>query len=82
MKAKVLGIQNVDFVNSQTGERIVGYRLHLCYKDPDVTGERVDPRFFGDRLGLGPVISTLKPGVMVDLDTNPRGRVIGITPIQ
>ena len=75
MKAKVLGIQKVDYVSRKTGNSVVGTTLHVSFKDSDVVGESVDNIFISDNLGLKDVLSSIKLGTMVGIEYNRRGFV-------
>ena len=67
MKAKFMGVQNMDFVAEETGERIVGKKLHLvsvvAENDQFMTGYRVATVFVRDCFHL----PDLKPGDTIDL---------------
>lgn len=82
MKAKVLGVQNVDYKSKKTGEQVVGHTLHVSFKDADVRGEAVDSPFISERLGLSNVISALQPGQMVEIVYNRRGYVADVEPLK
>ena len=74
MKAKVLGVQNVNFTNHDTGEVVKGVKLHCTYKDPDVNGDFCEAFFVSDRLGV-PGLYDIKPGTEIDFERNRRGKV-------
>lgn len=74
MKAKVLGIQTVDYVSRKTGNPVKGVTLHCAFKDAQVVGEAVDGIFISDNLKLGSV-SEIHVGQMVDVSYNNRGYV-------
>lgn len=82
MKAKVLGIQNVNYTSKKTGEPVVGVTLHTSFKDNDVTGEAVDSIFVSDKLGLTSVLSGILPGTMVDITYNRRGYVADVAVLK
>ena len=78
MKVKVLGIQRIEYQKRDTGEWVRGFKLHSAYPDPNVTGQAVDGIFVNDRLDCKD-IALVKPGDMVDMETNFRGNVVGVT---
>lgn len=76
MKAKILGIQNVDYVSKKTGRPVVGMTLHATFSDSQVSGMAVDAIFISDNLNL-PCIRDLAVGQSVDIEYNSRGYVCG-----
>lgn len=74
MKAKIMGIQTVDYVSRKTGNPVKGITLHCSFKDPQVEGDAVDGIFVSDNLKL-PCISELRVGQTVDVIYNNRGYV-------
>jgi len=81
MKAKVLGVQNVDYVSRKTGEKVTGTTLHICYDDANVLGFAVDGVFLSSRLVL-PVLKEIKPETWIDIEYNNRGYVQNVTLIK
>ena len=77
MKAKITGIQEVNYVSRKTGNPVKGVTLHCVYKDPQVKGEAADGIFVSDNLGLDFVYS-LVPGDEVDIVYNNRGFVADV----
>lgn len=78
MKAKVLGVQSVDYVSKRTNQPVKGVTLHCSFKDAQVSGEAVDGIFVSENLGIG-CISEIKPGMMVDVQYNSRGFVVDVS---
>lgn len=74
MKVKVLGIQSVDYVSRKTGNPVKGVTLHSSFKDAQVEGEAVSPIFVSDNLRLD-CVSSIRPGMLVDVQYNNRGYV-------
>lgn len=76
MKARVLGVQKVDYVK-KSGEPCKGTTLHVAFKDNNVVGEAVDSLFINDNLGIY-AIDGIKPDTLVDLEFNRRGYVADV----
>lgn len=74
MKAKITGIQEVDYVSRKSGNPVKGVTLHCTFKDPQVKGEAADGIFVSDNLGLD-FVHSLVPGDIVDIFYNNRGYV-------
>lgn len=70
MKARIMGIQRIDFVVEETGERICGSKLHVvsnvCENDTQMQGNRVAA------LWTKLDISGFKPGDLVELEYEQR----------
>lgn len=81
MKAKVLGVQDVDYVSRKTGEKVTGTTLHICYDDVHVSGFAVDGVFLSSRLNL-PILKDIKPETWIDIEYNNRGYVQNVTLIK
>lgn len=81
MKAKVLGIQDVDYISKKTGNPVRGTTLHCAFADPLVRGEAVNGIFVSDNLKLDCLFS-IKPGDEVDIEYNYRGYVCNVTPLS
>ncbi len=77
MKARVLGIQSVDYVSRRTGQPVKGITLHVSHKDQQVTGDAVCNVFVSDNLGIAG-LSNIAVGVNVDVEYNNRGYVCGL----
>lgn len=74
MVVRLHGIQIMDFV-SQKGEQIKGTNLFICFAEDGVVGEKADKIFLKDGFALPPV----KPGDMIDIDFNNKGKAVGVT---
>ena len=48
MQTKILGIQEVDFTNKDTGEIIRGVSLHTAFKEDGISGLAVRKFFIRD----------------------------------
>lgn len=81
MKAKVLGIQKIDYVSKRTGEPVVGTTLHCEYSDAQVEGKAVSAIYLSDRLNL-PDLPHVVLGSTVDIEYNSRGYVQGLTLVK
>lgn len=77
MKAKVLGIQNVDYISRKTGNPVKGTTLHCAFPDPQVQGDAVESIFVSDNLRLTN-LAKIKPGDKVDVEYNHRGYVCNV----
>ena len=77
MKARVLGIQSVDYVSRRTGQPVKGVTLHVSHKDQQVIGDAVSNVFISDNLGIAG-LSNISVGVNVDVEYNSRGYVCGL----
>lgn len=81
MKARVLGIQKIDYVSKRTGEPVVGTTLHCEYNDALVEGNAVSSIYLSDRLNL-PDLPNVVLGSTVDIEYNSRGYVQGLTLVK
>lgn len=82
MKAKVLGIQQVNYTSKKTGQPVLGTTLHCSLKDANVFGEAVDNIFISDNLGLKSVIDNITVGTLVNVEYNNRGYINDLTVIS
>lgn len=82
MKARVLGIQHMDYISKKTSKPVVGTTLHCAFRDAEVFGEAVDDIFVSQNLGLKPVIDNITVGTLIDIEYNNRGYVNDITIIS
>lgn len=73
MKAKVLGVQSVDYVSKKSNQQVTGVTLHLSYPRDNVSGEAVETVFISERSAVD--VSKVKPGVIVGLSYNRWGSV-------
>lgn len=78
------GIQRLDF-DTKDGKHIDGYNLHIAYPDENVIGRRTDTKFVSIEAwnNLGFSLEKLTPLVQhdVELETNIKGKVIGVKEI-
>lgn len=81
MKAKVLGIQKVDYISKRTGEPVVGVTLHCEFSDAQVEGKAVSSVYLSDRLDI-PDLRSVALGSVVDIEYNRRGYVQGLTLVK
>ncbi len=81
--ATLLGIQPVDFDTSE-GKNIKGLKLHISFPDPDVMGTACDQKFMTEaackNLNVNLDILSEYVGCAINIDTNPKGKLISITP--
>lgn len=77
MKAKVMGIQAVDYVSRKTNKQVIGTTLHISYSSNNVNGEAVESVFISDRSNVS--LADVKVGSLVDLSYNRWGSVDNLT---
>lgn len=79
------GIQRLDF-DSSDGKHIQGYNLHIAYPDENVIGRMTSKKFLSDEAfdNLGFTVDNLASLTQsdVELETNIKGKIIGIKPIK
>lgn len=84
-KVKLIGLQDLDFTNRQ-GEQVQGLKLFINFPDENVMGIMADSKFINRQacINLGISIDGLAPliGKDVDLETNIKGHVVGVKPIE
>ncbi|MBQ4165717.1 MAG: hypothetical protein IJD85_05280 [Oscillospiraceae bacterium] len=84
-KVDFIGVQDIDFYNDR-GEHIDGISLFVTYKDPNVYGIKADKKFVSrDQCkNIGFTVDYLLPfvGKEVELETNLKGKVIGISDVS
>jgi len=74
MKAKLVGIKKVDYVN-KTGKAVKGTSLHILH-DGDVDGQIAESVYISDAYAVNmPAIPNLKPGLMIGIEYNRFGGV-------
>lgn len=79
MRARLLGIRkNVRFEDSRSGEVVEGTSLYVSHADPYVVGEIAEKMFVRSTLPI-PCMTEIKPGMMLDLDLNTRGKIVDIS---
>lgn len=84
-KVKFVGLQDLDFVGRE-GDTIQGLKLYLTFQDENVMGLRAESKFINRQScsNLGFTVDSLMPliGKDVELETNLKGHVIGVKPIE
>lgn len=82
MNVNLMGVQKLDFENDK-GEKIQGLKLHIAYKDQYVSGLKCDSKFLSaescENLGLSEQSLTKLVGKSVALETDLKGKIIGVT---
>jgi hypothetical protein len=78
MKAKILGIQGVNYVSKRTGNPVKGTSFHVSLRDPNVRGEAVRTVFVSDNLSIPDIVNII-PGTNIDVEYDYRGYVCGLT---
>ncbi len=83
-KVNLCGVQPLDF-ESDKGDTIKGLKLHVSYQDENVMGYAVDTKFVSDMAckNLGITLDDIEPliGCVVEIETNLKGKITGITPV-
>lgn len=75
MRTKLTGIgNNVDFV-TQSGDRIEGRTLYVCYEDPNVMGLKTDSFFVRNDIKM----PEIKVNDVIDIDFSPKGKILSIS---
>lgn len=77
-KVKVLGVKHVDFVNDETGERIVGSQFWLGAETPDEAwnGHEVFKVWFADTNALKPQVDQLMAYQDIEVQFDRKGKKI------
>lgn len=73
MKAKVLGIQKVDYTN-KVGKHVVGTSLHTVHDGRNVEGQMVESIYISSNADIAD-ISKVKVGCAIDIEYNRFGSV-------
>lgn len=83
-KVNLCGVQPMDFTTND-GDQIKGIKLHVSFQDENVMGYACDTKFLTAQAckNLGITVDYLEPmiGQVVDIETNLKGRVTGITSV-
>lgn len=75
MKAKLVGIQRLDYVNKQ-GKAVKGTSLHIVHPGSKVDGEVAESLYISDLYAVDiKAMPNLKPGLTVDIEYNRFGGV-------
>lgn len=81
-KVTLLGVQELDF-ETKEGNTIKGIKLHVCFPDEFVSGQKVDTKFISDSVcsNLHIYAAELKDfiGEEIDIQTNFSGKLMGIS---
>ncbi len=77
MKAIIYGVQAVDIPARGSDAAVRGVKIHYGYKDPYVIGHKVEAQMVNDNLNIGTMFD-LAPGDEVNLDLNPKGKIIDV----
>ncbi|MBP0983692.1 MAG: hypothetical protein J6A19_08200 [Oscillospiraceae bacterium] len=84
-KVTLVGIHDMDFP-TKDGGKIDGIALQVNYPDPNVVGLKAESKFISRDLcnNIGFTASFLTPfvGKTVELETNLKGKVIGISVVE
>lgn len=82
-KVQLVGIHDMDFLTRDGKDRIDGIALQVNYKDENVYGLKAESKFISRELcnNIGFTVDYLKPfiGKTVELETNLKGKVVGIS---
>ena len=77
MKSKLLGVRRVQGVAKDTGKPYGYVELHTSYSVSRVSGEAVDKFRVYDNSGFD-VVQNVRPGMMIDVDRDSDGNLIGL----
>lgn len=80
MQTKILGIQEVDFTNKDTGEIIKGVSLHTAFREDGVNGLAVRKFFIRD--GSIALPKDIQANEVLELGFNYKGRIESIRRIK
>ena len=75
MKIKVVGIRNVDFTDTRSGDRITGHTIYGLKEDANVVGYEGKKFFIKNSID----ISNLKVNDVCDVYFNEKGKVDTLT---
>lgn len=76
MKAKVVGIQKVDYTN-KVGKHVVGTSLHTIHDMKNVDGQAAESIYISATADI-PAVNNVKVGSMVEVSYNRYGSVDNI----
>lgn len=83
MKAKLVGLEPVDYIKRGTGERVQGVKLHTMGKNANVEGISVKEIWISARSeNLFNMARQLPLDTFVDIDYNNYGSVIDIAVVS
>lgn len=82
MKVSLIGVRSINFTTDE-GNEISGIKLFIAYPEDNVYGKITDSRFITDNVfsNLGVPVDTLlnSIGSEIDIEINPKGKVVGIS---
>lgn len=82
MKVSLIGVRSINFTTDE-GNEISGIKLFIAYPEDNVYGKICDSRFITDNVfsNLGVPVDTLlnSIGSEIDIEINPKGKVVGIS---
>ena len=73
--AKIIGIENVDYVSKKTNNRVQGFKLHCSYERKNVTGASVEQYYVSNN---AEGIADVKVGDEVDFSYNRFGNIVAV----
>lgn len=81
-RVTLLGVQELDF-QANDGKDIKGIKLHVCFPDEFVSGQKVDTKFISDSSCRHLHISSAELdgfiGKQIEISTNFNGKLLGIS---
>lgn len=77
MRVKLIGFQALDF-KPPDGDPVKGTNIFIVYEENGVQGEKAEKKFLHESFE----VPTLKPGDLLDLDCNTKGKILGIKVIS
>lgn len=82
-KVNLIGVQPVEFTDNN-GKEISGLKLHISYQDDSTYGYVADSKFVTTdackKLSISEDDLVPLIGQVVDLELNPKGKLVGINP--
>ena len=76
MFAKIVGVQDVDWVNPDTQQHIVGKNLYCMFTNSFVDGYKTNKYFVSNKVES---FNDLVPDINITIDFNERGKIDKIT---
>jgi hypothetical protein len=76
MEVRILGMQVIDFTNRE-GERIAGTKLHIAFREENVSGMAVDTVFLRKDSPIA-IPDGLAPNVIAVMHFNRKGKLTGL----
>lgn len=82
MKVSLIGVRSINFTTDE-GNEISGIKLFIAYPEDNVYGKICDSRFITANVftNLGVPVDTLlnSIGSEIDIEINPKGKIVGIS---